>query len=59
MVEQWNFGYRKRIMVLFYFLKRAIQIKADIIPPKACLQYSIIPLFHHSTAYEYDTANLL
>jgi len=43
----------------FYFLNRAIQIKTDVIPPNACLQYSITPVFHHSTAYEYGSANLL
>jgi len=59
MVEQWNFGYQNRIMVWFYFLNRAIQIKTDIIEPNACLHHSITPVFHYSTAYEYGTANLL
>jgi hypothetical protein len=56
MVEQWNYGHQKRIMVWFYFPNRTFQIKTDINPPT---QYSIIPVFHYSTVYEYGTANLL
>jgi len=43
----------------FVFLNPAVQIKTDIIPPNACLQYSITPVFHHSSAYENGSANLL
>jgi len=60
-IEEKNriLGIKKRIIVWFYFLIRAIHIKTDLIPPNAGFQYSITPVSHHSMAYVYGTANLL
>jgi len=40
-VEQWNIGYQKRMMVCFLFLFPAIIIRSDFIP--------LYPLFRHSS----------
>ena len=58
-VEWWNVGNQKWIMVWFYNLIRAILIKTDLIPLNPDLQYSNVPVFHYSTAYVCGTANFL
>jgi hypothetical protein len=62
-MEYWNggtmeFWLSKADYGLILFSEPCLSDKIDIIPPEACLQHSIAPLFHHSTAYEYSTANL-
>jgi hypothetical protein len=59
MVEKWNIGNQKRMRVLFYILIRAIFIETGSIPLNAGLQYSNIPVFHHSMASVHGTTNFL
>ena len=57
MVESWNIGYQKRMMICFiFFVIRAIHKKQIAFRQT---HYSNIPVFHHSTVNVYGTANLL
>jgi len=45
--------------VEFYIPIRAILLKTDLIPLYAGLQYTNIPVFHHSMTYVHGKANFL
>jgi hypothetical protein len=59
MVEQWNIGYQKRMMVRFIFWVSANPIETDLIPPNAGFQYSNTPVFQYPMGFIHGTANLI
>jgi hypothetical protein len=43
MMEKWNIGDEKRMMIQFYFMANSTYVDLDLIPPNPLFQYSTLP----------------